>query len=116
MLLGELEERFQDHLDEAATAPPFASVVEEYLALYPPLDPHADAADAIAEFARPLLDEADVTDLDAFDRQMELAHALWDAAHAPDPPSRQEHLEQVRDDFGIDDPEALLRTLLSASR
>lgn len=116
VLLGELEERFQDHLDHAATAPAFEAVAEEYLALYPPEDPHADAAEAIARFARPLLDEADVTDLDAFDRQMELAHALWDAAHAPDVESRREQLVAVRDAYGVDDPEALLRSLLEASR
>ena len=116
VLLGELEERFQDHLDHATTAPAFDDVADAYLALYPPEDPHADAADALARFARPLLDEADVTDLDAFDRQMELAHALWDAAHAPDAETRQEQLDAVRTAFGVDDPEAVLRSLLAASR
>lgn len=116
VLLGELEERFQDHTEHASATADFGDVLREYLDLYPPVDPHADAADAIAGFARPLLDAADPTDLDAFDRQMDLAHALWDAAHAPDAATRDELLGEVGETFGIDDPAALLRSLVGGTR
>ena len=116
VLLGELEERFQDHRDHAADAPPFADVLADYLDAYPSDDPHADAAEAIAAFARPLLDAVDVTDLDELDRQMDLAHLLWDAAHAPDAPTRAALLDDARESYGVADPAALLRDLLGAAR
>ena len=116
VLLGELEERFQDHLESAATAPDFGAVLAAYLVAYPSDDPHATAAEAIAAFARPLLDATDVTDLDELDRQMDLAHLLWDAAHAPDAGTRAALLDDARNTYGLANPAAVLRDLLSAAR
>lgn len=116
VLLGELEERFQDHLEFADPAPDFPAALAAYLAAYPSDDPHAEAAEAIAAFARPLLDAADVTDLDELDRQMDLAHLLWDAAHAPDATTRAALLDDARTLYGLSDPAAVLRDLLRAAR
>ncbi len=116
VLLGELEERFQDHLESAATAPDFSAVLAAYLVAYPSDDPHADAAEAIAAFARPLLEATDVTDLDELDRQMDLAHLLWDAAHAPDAGTRAALLDDARDTYGLANPASVLRDLLRAAR
>ncbi len=65
--------------------PVFEALLARYGQLFPP-EAEADAADAdvLALFAQPLLDEPGLTDdPDAFDRQMELAHALYELARAP---------------------------------
>lgn len=69
-------------------APTFETLLARYGTLFPPEPelPHAEAdADLLAEFARPLLDDPRLLeDPDAFDRQMELAHALFEYAGLPE--------------------------------
>jgi hypothetical protein len=114
VLLGQLEERYLDEPDvQQATPTPFHEALRAYRALYPPEDPRDDEAEAIARFARPLLDAAPPDDLDELDRRMDLAHALWDAAHAPEP-ERPALLEDVQARFGEARPQALLADLLRA--
>jgi len=112
VLLGQLEERYLDEPEAQQTPPiPFHEALREYRALYPPVDPRDDEAEAIARFARPLLDAAPPDDLDELDRRMDLAHALWDAAHAPEP-ERPALLQEVQERFGEPDPQTLLDDLL----
>lgn len=111
VLLGQLEERYLDE-PGAQDAPPvrFSDALAEYRALYPPADPRDDEAEAIARFARPLLDQAPLDDLDEIDRAMDLAHALWEAAHT-DEAERPPLFDAIREQYGEAHPQALLQTL-----
>ncbi len=113
VLLGQLEERYLDepHADDTDAARAFADALGAYRVSYPPADPRDDEAEAIARFARPLLDEASLDDLDSFERALDLANALWSAAHA-DPAERPALLDAIRTDFGEADPQALLDRLM----
>lgn len=86
VLVAELEEHFHDLDEDArnAVAPPYEALLERYRSHYPPDDPRDDEAEAIAVFARPLLERDGLDDPDELDRRTDLAHALWEVAHADD--------------------------------
>lgn len=85
VMLAELEEHFHDLADaRSLPSPPFDVLLARYRERYPPEDPRDDEAEAIAVFARPLMERDGLDDPDELDRRTELAHALWDVAHADD--------------------------------
>lgn len=117
VLLAELEEQWYDLGDARhPITTPFPALLATYHAAFPPADPRDDEADALARFARPLLDDPAfdaAEDLDAFDRRMDLAHALWDAAHA-EADERAALLAGLSASFPEEpDPAALLDRLLT---
>ncbi len=91
LLLARLEDGWHELESErlprpnCCEAPSFDVLLTRYAQLFPPeteSSPHD--AEALAAFAQPLLDQPGLAeDLDAFNRQMELAHALFELAHAP---------------------------------
>ena len=120
VLLAELEEGFHDldPRDRAAALPPFADLLGAYAAAYPTdtdLDdvtvPADDEAEALARFARPLLDRPGLDADGEFERRMDLALALWTASKAADRPAA---LAAVQARFPDEtDPERLLTDLLA---
>lgn len=91
LLLARLEDGWHQLEDQRlprrrdCQVPTFETLLGRYQTIFPPEpdEPPADV-DALADFARPLLEAPGLTDdPDAFDRHMELAHALFELARAP---------------------------------